>query len=481
MVKDNRWLIENLEDEGELVRVDEEVGWEGKPPTVFRKSHEEDGPAFLFENIKGFEGWRYLGAHMDTYKKAAISLDLNPSMHPRKISKELNKRFADRKEPVEVDADDAPVKANIQEDPNLLDLPAAMVHLGDGGRYLCTWHGFTTRHPEKDWLNTGMYRAQVLDETHLAGNVADASDQAKIIRANESNNEPTPFVCAIGPEPSLAICSASGVGEGVNECDVAGSLAEEPIEVVEAETNDLPVPANAEIVLEGKVLLDKRIPEGPFGEYSGYRGCPRGWRYLYEVDCVTYRDDPILTISDMGMPTDECDIIWTMGWEGSIQAELENKGVPVKDVHLPPELVAYVVVVQVEAAYPNIASTVKNIVWGMGPVQAYFNYLIVVPPDVDIYDMGEVMHTLFTRCDMTERQMIDERSFTSPLTTFIPYSQRQIKEGPKVTYDTIWPTDWDFEEDVPIKVTWENEEMYPKELQEEAKDVFEKYGVDEND
>ena len=86
--------------------------------------------------------------------------------------------------------------------------------------------------------------------------------------------------------------------------DLSGGLRKEPVELVKCETVDLEVPAHAEIVIEGYVLPHTRVEEGPFGEYTGFRTSPRAPRPVYEVTCITHRNNPILTVSNMGTPVD---------------------------------------------------------------------------------------------------------------------------------------------------------------------------------
>ena len=161
--QDYREYIKALEETGDAVRVTDEVDWDLEMGAITRRGCEKNGPAPLFENIKGYPGCRAYGNPFATYRRFAVAFGLPPEASFEAICNTYEERSKRRIKPVIVDEQFAPCKDNklLGDDADLHALPVPMVHDGDGGRYVGTWHIMAAKDLESDWINWGMYRAMM--------------------------------------------------------------------------------------------------------------------------------------------------------------------------------------------------------------------------------------------------------------------------------------------------------------------------------
>lgn len=137
-----------------------------------------------------------------------------------------------------------------------------------------------------------------------------AQDFGVIRRMWQERGEDTPFALCFGVPPAAIMVSGMHIPKGVNEGGFVGSLLGQPLEVVKCETNDIWVPRNAEIVLEGIISSTDTADEGLFAEYHGHmfngKGKPAP---VFNVNAITYREDPILSICVAGRATEESETV----------------------------------------------------------------------------------------------------------------------------------------------------------------------------
>jgi 4-hydroxy-3-polyprenylbenzoate decarboxylase len=279
-----------------------------------------------------------------------------------------------------------------------------------------------------------------------------------------------PFATVIGPDPISAI--AASAPAPMPETDFAGMLMGKPIELVKCETVDLEVPAHAEIIIEGEILPDVSLEEGPFGEYTGYRTSPRDFRQVYRVKAITFRNDPITTISNMGVPTDEGQLLRSFSLGLEMDKLLRSQGIPITGVYMMPESTHHLVIVGVKPIYTNIAAQIAQTVFGskLGP---WFHMVVVVDDKCDIYNFDEVLHALTTKCHPINGIHIWQGVGT-PLYPFLSAEERKNSVGPKVLFDCTFPLNWDPMSEVPSLVSFKT--VYPKEIQEKVLANWKNYG-----
>src|SRR3990167_6976688 len=159
MLKDNRLFIEKAEKTGDVVRVKQEVDWDLEAGAITRRTNEIRGPAPFFEKVRDYpSGYRIFGSPLGTYRRMAISLGLEPATSIRALQDEFESRTEHLVKPVLVK--NAPCKEHILrgDEVDLFKFPVPMIHDGDGGRHIGTWHIIITRDPSSEWVNWGLYR-----------------------------------------------------------------------------------------------------------------------------------------------------------------------------------------------------------------------------------------------------------------------------------------------------------------------------------
>lgn len=471
--KDNREFIEQLKKSGDLRSVAREVDWELEMGAMVRKTNEDGGPAILFEKIKDYPGYRALGAPLATFRRFAIAMGLSPDTPPGELIAEYENRLNNPIKPVMVSS--APCQENIKldEEVDLFSLPVPLVHDGDGGRYIGTWHINIAKDPDSDWVNWGTYRLQLNSRNIMSGLCLPSSDQGRIFYGKYvPKNKPMPFVVAIGADPLSSMVGMASFGVGVNEVDYAGGLLGKPIELTKAITCDIPVPADAEIILEGELLPGAIAEEGPFGEYTGYRSSPRAPRSVYKVKAITYRNNPIFTMTCFGVPVDDHALSLSVIRSVDIKKFLNDNGVPVTAVFVPPEGVTMLAVVGVKNLYSNVAQQVGQLIFGTKFGGLWMSTVIVVDEDVNVYNMKEVIHAWITKCHPVRGITVLPRAVASPLHPFLDAHERAWSKGCKAIYDCTWPLDWSREKDVPQKTAFST--VYPKEIQDRVLSSWEK-------
>lgn len=473
--KDMRQFIQKLEEHGEVQRVNREVHWNLEAGAILRRTYEMGLPAPFFQKIKGYpEGYRMFGGTLSNFRRVALSMGLPPDTPYRELMETYLKRKEKLIKPVLVKT--GPCKENILlgDKVNLFQFPAPMLHEGDGGRYLCTWHAQITKDPDSGWVNWGMYRAMIHTKNTLGGLLEPHQHIGyHYFRKYEPRNQPMPVAIAIGPEPVSAMMAMTKVPYAAVEADIAGALRQEPVEVVKCETIDLQVPATSEIVIEAEVYPKERVYEGPFGEFTGYRASPRDLRPVYKVKAITYRTNPILAVSCMGVPIDDCHSPMAVTMGAELLAELRKKGVPVVDIACYAECAGLMVAVSVKPPYANIADKVAHIIWGTegGDVRPY---VIVLEDDVDPNNLAQVFHAITTKCHPYRGIHRIERAQGTALLPFADRRERLFRLGAKAYFDCTWPLDWDPSIAVPPRASFDK--IYSKEVQEHVLTNWKNYG-----
>lgn len=480
--KDVRQYVSALEEHGELRRVKREVDWDLEAGAIMRLVNEKSLPSPLFQRIKGYPSeYKIFGCPMNTCRKFAIAMELSPETSRRELEDIYRQRISKRVQPIIVDKSKAPCKENIDvgDQVDLFKFPAPMLHDGDGGRYLCTWHVTVTKDPDTGWVNWGMYRHMIRDKNSLVGVIRPAAHiGVQFYRKYKPRKLPMPFAIAIGTEPISSFVAACKLPMNVNEADVAGALRQEPVELVKCETTDLEVPATSEIVLEGEISPTEEDWEGPFGEYTGYSANPRDKKPVYNAKAVTYRNNPILTASCMGTPVDESDIVQSISRSAQILAKLQENGIAVVAVNVAPECIGFLVIVSVRARVaqiPNLAHSAASCIWG-SEEGANIPYVIVVDDDVDVYNLGQVLHAVATKCHPYRGISRVEFATGTPFMPFLSPHERSQRISSKVMFDCTWPLHWDPVTDVPTRTSFDT--AYPKEIRDHVLKNWEGYGFD---
>jgi len=472
--KDLREFISRLELQGDCKRIEEEVDWNLEAGAITRRCCELGKPAPFFQKIKDYPaGYRILGDPMGTFRRLATALELSAEASYGEILDAFDERRKHPLKPTLVSTGSCKEVIQRGQEVDLLKLPSLLIHGGDGGRYIGTWHLVATKDPDSDWVNWGMYRIMIHDKDTVGVFIIPPQHIGKIFEKYERANKPMPFAVAVGPEPVTTLVATSAVPYGVSEVDIVGGIRQEPLEVVRCETVDLVVPATAEIVLEGEVLPGVRRNEGPFGEYPGYQVSGAVPRPVGKIKAVTFRRDPILTFVCEGMPITGGHVTASISWASDLRSDLLRAGFPIKGIYISAEAALHICVVSTQTPYPNIATQIAGCIWA-NKNGRHIPRIFVVNDDVDPTDMMQVIHSFATKCDPVRGTTTIAQGIGSNLTPFIHPDDRESAKCGKVVYDCTWPLDWPAE-GIPIKASFQ--ELYPEQIKQRVMKNWERYGI----
>jgi len=468
----NRTFIDALRESGDLVEVEKEVSWDLELGAISRLACEKDGPAIWFKRIADYGDDATVFVNpVATWRRIAVALGLSADASVREIYAAYEKGEATPVPPIEVA--EAPCKEVIKKaDATLFDLPTPMLHEGDGGRYLGTWDLVISREPESSWVNWGMYRFMVYDAQHLTGFPRPTSHLGKIFQEHYvAKGRAMPLAIAIGTDPLSHFAAAATYTLGGDEAGLAGGLRGRPVEMVRCETNDLLVPAHAEIVIEGEALPDRVGLEGPYGEYPGYRTGEMGNGILFRTSAITHRKKPVLTVDATGYK-DDSSTVTALSGALAIKRRLERHGVPVHDVYVPPEGAVHMAVMSVDYGGKEVANEVLRILTSR---RALLSKLFLVDTDTDVFDMGKVLHAFSTKCHPAHGiHVIHYEGRANTLTPCYSQTERAAQQGATVLYDCTWPGEWSRQWEVPVKATLDS--IFSEEIQEKVKANWSAYG-----
>ena len=275
-------------------------------------------------------------------------------------------------------------------DVNLLDFPILKCWPQDGGRFI-TFPLVFTKNPETGKRNVGMYRMQVYDERTTGMHWQTQKHGAEHFRRARAKNPEgrIPVSVAIGADPATTLGGILPIPPDLDEMMFSGFLKREPVELVPCETNELEVPANAEIVLEGYVNLSEMRTEGPFGDHTGFYSL-EGEYPVFHVECVTHRKDAIYLTTVVGPPPQE-DFFMGYAIERVFLPLMKMTHPEIVDVSLPAEgIVHNLMIVAIRKSFPGHARKVMNAIWSLG--QAMFTkVIVVVDHDVNVHNYREVV------------------------------------------------------------------------------------------
>lgn len=285
----------------------------------------------------------------------------------------------------------APVQQVVHRDVDLaglLPIPTHNEH--DSGPYI-TAGLVISRNPRTGVQNVTIMRCQLSAPNRLGVCVLQRHTHFFYEMA-EKENQPLPAAIVIGVDPVTLLCSQAIVPIDHDELEIAGALHGKPLDVVKCKSNDVRVPANAEIVIEGRFLPHLREPEGPFGEFPQYYG-ERKDRHVFEADVVTHRKEPIYhTITGGGL---EHLVLGAIPREATLLAHLKRMFPNVLDVHLPKGgMCRYHLYIQIKKHFEGEP---KNIMMGAFAGHYDVKHVIVVNEDVDIHNPVEVEWAVATR------------------------------------------------------------------------------------
>lgn len=406
--RDIRDFIDQLEGAGD-VKVLEGADWNEEIGLITEwQSALKDHPLLVFDAIKDYpRGFRVATNLYSTPRRTAIALDLPPELRGMALVRALKDGFQKRFQkliPPE-HTNDAPVKENVVvgNDVDLAKFPTPKWHRHDGGRYIGTANAVIMKDPDSGWVNLGTYRAQVHDGRTVTIWWVPGRDADLIARKWWAAGKPCPVAIAMGLEPVLWGTCTFDVPSGVSEYEYAGAYRGQPIEVTRGETVDLPIPARAEIVLEGEMVEGDTRMEGPFGEYSGYYATGVTPVPAMQVNAILHRNNPILH----GAPPLLITSAWTLAHSYRRAAntwnELEKLIPGVVGVWLQDYGSYRPIVISLKQMWDGHARQVAMLALSIHASGFNNRFLIIVDDDIDPSDPQQVLWSLATRCNPDEQ------------------------------------------------------------------------------
>ena len=405
-----REQIEALERRGDLVRIAEEVDPRLEITAFADRAVKEGAPALIFERPRGstfpvainlFASTERMRAVLGADSPAQIAeryLALIEGGGPRSILEKLRMlpKVAELSRALPREVKRAPCQEVVPDEPSFEPFPILKCWPQDGGPTLTLPMVFT-RDPETGAPNCGMYRMQIYDSRVSGMHWHVHKGGAEHWRKARARGERLPVAVALGGPPLATFAAMCPLPPDLDEMFFAGLVGGEAVEMVRCRTNDLLVPAEAEIVFEGCVEPDELRTEGPFGDHTGFYSLPDEYP-VFHLEAVTHRRDAIYPATVVGRPPME-DCYMGQAVEALFLPVIRRQMPEIVDLHMPFAGVFHnLLLVSIRKAYPGHARKVMHALWGLG--QAMFAKVIVVTDeDVNLRDYGEATWKVLNHID----------------------------------------------------------------------------------
>ncbi len=398
------WL-KIVRDQGEIVDI-EGAHWDGEMGALtYLARKRRQGPALLFDHIPGHApGHRVLVNTLGSCRRLGLALGLGGVTSDRELLEKWKEKWNALKLIPPEWVQNSPLLENHRSgsEIDLGSFPAPRWHEGDSGRYLGTGCVVILRDPDTGWVNLGTYRVQLHGPNRITCFIG-ATHHGYLIRQKYlSRNEPCPVAITLGQDPLLlVVASALGVPPNKDEYEYAGGIKGRPIPVIAGKLTGLPIPASAEVALEGYFLPDEKIEEGPFGEFTGYYASGARHEPVIEVKQIYHRTEPILMGAPPSRPPNEGSYVNGFLRSGSVEEEMKGAGVP--DLHAVwcHEVGAgrMLIAVAIRQRYPGHAKQALVMATSCYTGVQNGKIVIAVDEDIDVSNLEEVMWAACTRVD----------------------------------------------------------------------------------
>lgn len=414
-----RWL-RDAEAERELVTL-HGVDWDVEMGAVAElASRRPVVPALLFDEVPGYPpGYRVLVNSLASPGRVARSAGLPSGLAPLAAVRAWKERYSSFSQQAYRVVASGPVLENRVSGAaiDLFNFPAPKWRSGDGGRYLGTATLCVTQDQVDGSINVGTARVMIHDANHVFYRVSAGKDSRRHFEQAHQTTQRLPIAISMGHDPSLLMVGGLNIPYGVCEYDVWGGLMEEPLDVIETPLHKLPVPSQAELVIEGEVLTDQTAAEGPFGEWSGYYSRSARPEPLIEVQAVYHRTDPIILAMATSRPPSELTTFWAVFRSALLWDQLEKAGIgSIQGVWCHPAGgTRLFIVISLRQTHPGHARQALLAAASL-PAGAYMGrYLVAVDEDIDPTDIDNVLWALGTRSDPARDADVIRGAWGGPL------------------------------------------------------------------
>lgn len=421
MHRDLREWIERAEKLGKLLRING-AHWEKEIAALaelFCYKKKFDTPALLFDEISGHAaGYRILFHELIT--PWAVALTLNFPLEYESLMdlvKAVHHQFDQLTAVPPLEVGSGPVMDHVLRgnDVDLLKFPVPLFSECDGGRYIGTSDCVIMKDPDTGWVNLGSYRMQLHDAQSTGLYISPGKHGYLIRQKYFERGLPCPVAVCLGQDPLLSLFAGNEVPYGTGEYDLAGGVRGAPVEVIAAPETGLPIPARAEIVIEGYCTPGDKKAEGPFPEWTGYYGSSSREEPVLRVKTVMHRDNPILTARHE-LRSKSFDFRSLMR-SALLWKELERAGIPeVKGVWRYEQAGSrFFNVISIRQRYYGHARQVLHVAAETAAGAYAGRWVVVVDDDIDPANIDEVLWAMGTRCQPATDIEFIRRSRSTPL------------------------------------------------------------------
>ncbi len=417
MARDLRGFIQQLEQRGQLRRIQALVDPELEIAEIANRLLQAGGPALLFENVKG-SAYPVAINLMGTVERVCMAMNMDKPEEletlgkklallyqprpPKKISQavELGKALFDviRAKP---DRDLFPQchQVVLKDDAvDLTKLPLLRVYPGDADKVV-TLGLMITKDPETKIPNVGVYRLQLQSKNTMTVQWLSVRGPTRHLRKAAEMGKKLEVAIALGVDPLIIMAAATPLPIDLSEWLFAGIYGGAGVHLAKCKTVDLEVPAASEIVLEGTITPGETGVDGPAGDHMGYYGGVNEKAPLLHFCCMTHRKDPIYLTTFSGRPPKE-DAMMAIALNRVYTPILRQQVPEIIDFFLPMEGLSYkVAVISIEKTYPGQARRAALAFWSALPQFNYTKFVIVVDKDINIRDPRQVVWAITSKVD----------------------------------------------------------------------------------
>jgi UbiD family decarboxylase len=340
-------------------------------------------PVFVFERVKGTSFPVITNLHAS---RPRLAMAINAA--PEATLQTYLRAMARPIPPVTVAS--GPVKEVVRrgDDVDLYSLPQILHHQGDAGAYLTAAISWA-KHPAEDIWNCAYNRLMIQGRNRTSIHLTIAKHLWEFYQVAQARREPLRVAFSLGVHPAIALGALAIGSIDEDERGIMGGLLGEPLELVKCETSDVLVPAHAEMVIEAEILPDARVPEGPFGEFTGYSLGERA-REVVNVTAITHRRDAMF--QDITVAHLDHMLLSTIPIEANLYRAVRAMVPSIRAIRVPSPFTCYVSIEQ------RVLGQAKNAILAALGADLYMKRVVVVDHDVDVFDDRQVNWAIATRC-----------------------------------------------------------------------------------
>lgn len=411
-------------------------------------------PVLCFENVEDSD-LPLITNIFGSYELLGLALGVEPEEPKSAILKRYMEKCADPVPFQEIAAHEAPVKEIVltNEEIDLGLLPIVHHAEKDSGKYI-TPGCLIIKDPDTGVTNVGMYRHEIQDKDKFGCMFNPAHHAGYIYRKYKELNKPMEAVLFLGHHPAVVMGALARNPYGTSELEIMGALMGEPLEVTRGETVSLPVPAFAEIAIEGFLDPRKETADGPFAEYTGYYGPRKDPVGLMQVTAITMRKNAIF--HDLDPAHREHNLAGVLTFEASVYDSVKKLVPSCTGVYMPASgCCVYNAYVRIKKRVPGEGKSA-----GLAALSSEPNLklVIVVDDDIDIYDEEQVLWAVSTRFEADVGLTMIPNMLGAHLDPS-SYGEVRTQKGPmttKIIIDATQPVTLPFAEKIkPPKEAWE--------------------------